>query len=215
MLVSAASVGQNVKNNYVPILYHYDDPAREKWRITFNGEKHTYCDSDIDKPIADFRWKKFEEHARDGKNILPILLAFEFPKGTNSASFGELFLRVVQEANRTRVPYVVTITPSDGATAFPIRSSKLPAAEPIVLLQSNGALVSAGVTNQPREVIQAVADMSGPFRSKTIVLHVESELIKSPTGVEHLCRLLSHLNKLRTNGSPEFLYSISILAKAQ
>lgn len=211
--VGGAIAGVNDINNRedmvaVPVFYHYCDPAREFWEITFTGQ--TFIDADTERPIADFRLSSLGEHARSGAAGLPVLFVLKIPAEGDLAAFGDLVVRVLREANRTSLPYQVVVCLPDRLGAQPLRTSKLPPDVPSVLLKASGDFLYEGNLLSGDQLKAALSSGTGGSQSRDLRVELEPMGLKSSAAWLQLYELLSLLNRVESRGGPMFLYAFAV-----
>jgi hypothetical protein len=206
-LVAQTSAIEGVRLK-VPILHHYDDPASEVWEITFKSR--TFIDTDVERPISDFRLSSLTDHVKVGATAMPVLFVLEIPPKTELAAFGDRVVKLLSEANRVSLPYSAVIRLHDRASAQPMRTSELPPDVPTVILKADGVFVCDGAVFTGNQLCAALLDHMEPFRSQDLKIELEPASVQSPVVWAQLYDLLALLNRVEPNGRLLFRYSLAL-----
>lgn len=193
----------------VPIMNHYDDPARESWEITFKGR--TFIDSDSERPITEFRLSSLADHMKNGPTALPVLFVLEIPSKDDLPAFADRIIHLFKEANRVSLPYSTVIRLPNQVQAHAMRTSKLPLDVPMLVMKAGGYFVHDGEILKGFPLRKALLERKDPFHSGDLRLKLEPMCLESHVAWSQLYDLLSVLNRLEQNGIPQFRYSLTLL----
>lgn len=208
VILLAQDTDKSGQQGEIPILHHYDDPAREVWEITFDGRK--YVDSDVERPIADFRFSSLENHVKGGSSVMPVLFVLKVPRENDLALFGDIFIKILKEANKVSLPYSVCFYLPDRNDAQILRTSALPPDVLLVVLRANGDFILEGKSFTGPQLKAALLSGKKDFHSHDLRIEFEIGSMQSLDAWLQLYDLLYVLNQTEPNGSPRFRYSVAI-----